>query len=68
MSVRNLRLDVLAGTKTQGWQQLPFDSPFTYDQFWYILPVPGVASTYVLYNLKSGTVMDLAQGQLLYDW
>jgi hypothetical protein len=54
--------DFLAGTPAQGWEQLSFDDPSAYDQFWFVQPVPG-AGTYTLSNLKSGTVLELSNGQ-----
>jgi len=49
------------GTPVQGWQQLSFDNVSAFDQFWFIQPVVG-ASTFTLYNLKSGTVLELSNG------
>jgi len=53
--------DSTNGTPAQGWEQHPFDHPFAYDQFWFVQPVPG-AGTYTLSNLKSGTVLELSNG------
>jgi len=49
------------GTQVQGWHQHPFDHGDAYNQLWYIQPIPG-AGSYTLYNLKSGTVLDLSDG------
>ena len=50
------------GTRVQGWQQLPHDSTFLWDQYWFIEHVPGQTS-YTITDIKSGTVVDLAGGK-----
>lgn len=50
-----------AGTRIQGWQVLPHDSAYLWDQYWFIEHVPG-QQYYVITNIKSGTVVDLQGG------
>jgi len=50
-------------TPVQAWHFLNFDDVYAYDQFWYILRVPGRSyPTYTINNLKSGTVLEIAGG------
>jgi hypothetical protein len=58
--------DFFEGTKAQGWQQVPFDSIYAYDQFWFVQPVKE-GNTFAIWNLKSGTVLELKDGQSCHD-
>jgi hypothetical protein len=52
----------LAGTQIQGYTGQDSDGVYAYDQFWFIAQIPN-STTYTIYNLRTGTVVDLANGQ-----
>ena len=58
--------DFLIGTPVQGWRQLSASNGSAYNQFWYLIPVPGT-DKYTLYNLGAGTVLEISNGQSCGD-